>query len=165
MKIPKAKWELKKMIYEQGKRKEMSRHWASTTLQALCWPLRAQMNMSEQCPGAAGGLGKKPGSEALGQAAKLNIILEARVNAMGPEGETLLSQSHTEDTQLAVCGAKPLLLRATLLVFQGCLLTLLRSCRSQGADIQSPLFPKHWMVRGHRTRHQANRAYAQLFSD
>ena len=45
----------------------------------------------------------------------------------------------------------PLLLGATLLMFQGCLLTLLRSCSSQGADIQSPLFPKHWMGRGHRT--------------
>ena len=44
----------------------------------------------------------------------------------------------------------PLLLGTTLLLFQGCLLTLLRSCSFQGADIQRPLLPIHWMRRGHR---------------
>lgn len=98
------------MIYEQGKRKEMYIPWASTTLQALCRPRRPPMNKHEQCPGAAGGPGKKPDSETLGQAAKLKIILEAHGNVVGPEGRPCCHKTTEEDktrkavgTQLVVC--------------------------------------------------------------
>lgn len=164
MKIPVPKWELKKMIYEQGKRKEMSRHWASTTLQALCWPWRAQMNMSEQCPGAAGGLGKKPGSEALGQAAKLNIILEAHVNAMGPEGRPCCRKA-TEDTQLVVCGANPSSSKSNPARVSG--MSPYPTPILQVSRGRHPEPPVPQTLDGERAQdpHQANRAHAQLFSD
>lgn len=68
------------------------------------------MNKHEQCPGAAGGPGKKPDSETLGQAAKLKIILEAHGNVVGPEGRPCCHKTTEEDktrkavgTQLVVC--------------------------------------------------------------
>ena len=132
------------MSREKGKK---CPYWASTMLQAFCWPRRPQMNKREQCPGAAGGLGKKPDSEAPGQAAKLQIILEAHVNAMGPEGRPCCHKT-TEDTQLVVCGANPSSSRNNPALVSG--MSPYPTPIFQGADIQRPLLPIHWMRRGHR---------------
>ena len=148
------------MSREKGKK---CPYWASTMLQALCWPRRPQMNKREQCPGAAGGLGKKPDSEAPGQAAKLQIILEAHVNAMGPEGRPCCHKT-TEDTQLVVCGANPSSSRNNPALVSGMspyptpILQL-----SRGRHPEAPVAHTLDEERA-QDPHQASRAHPQLFS-